>query len=152
MRKFIFMVALFILLFEDSVACSGDCVECHPALVKKNGKMDKDHEILDRCKKCHIDGTKMEIIDKNVSEINASNIRIVKIEGNIAATTSHTECGDDCWKCHDIKKVSLINIAEHKVLQKCIECHVSIDKNFLKRGSSSPSLNNTLEGILKGSE
>jgi len=150
MRFFIFAGLFCFLLLENVIACSGECVACHPGLIKKNGKMDKDHEILDRCKKCHIDGTKIEIIDKNVSEINASNIRIVKVEGNITASTSHTECGDDCWECHDIRKVSLINIAEHKVLEKCIACHVKIDKDFLKSGS--PSLNNTLNDILRGSK
>jgi len=150
MRFFIF-VGLFCFLFlKDVTACSGECVACHPKLIKKNGKMDKNHVILNRCKNCHRDGTKIEVIDKNVSEINVSNIKIVKFEGNITASTSHTECGDDCWKCHDIKKVSLINIAEHKVLTTCIECHTKIDKDFLKSGS--PSLDNTLNDILRGNK
>ncbi len=47
---FLFLVHLF--------ACSGDCVACHPKLIKKDGKMDRDHMILNKCKTCHQDGPK----------------------------------------------------------------------------------------------
>ena len=148
MRFLIFISLFCFFLLENVTACSGDCVACHPKLIKKDGKMDKKHEVLERCKTCHMDDSKIEIIDKNVSEINSSNIKIFKNEGNSTANTNHTECGSDCWQCHDIIKVSSINIAEHKVLKKCIECHITIDKNFLKK--ETPNLNNTLlNNILK---
>ncbi len=121
-----------------ALGCSGDCILCHPKLIKKDGKMDADHQVLGRCKVCHQDRTRIEIIDNTVSELNRSNIRLVKYdENNISANTAHTECGSDCWQCHDITKVSHIPIREHKVLNRCIECHVSIDKNFLKKSSES---------------
>lgn len=147
MKVFIYLALGSICCLEFASACSGDCVVCHPKLIKKNGKMDADHQILTQCKNCHIDGTKIEIIDKNASEITLSNIRIVKYkEDNLSANTSHTECGDDCWKCHDITKVSRVKIKEHAVLKKCIECHVSIDKNLLKGGT--PQTGNTLSDLL----
>ncbi len=59
--------------------------------------------------------------------------------------------GSDCWQCHDIKKVSNINIPEHKVLKDCIACHVKLDKNLLniKIVPFSPSMNDTLKETLK---
>lgn len=53
--------------------------------------MNADHQILQNCKNCHIDGTKIEIIDKNVSELNVSNIKIVKFdEHNLSINTSQS--------------------------------------------------------------
>ncbi len=104
--------------------------------------MDKNHQILNRCKNCHRDGTKIKILDNNSS---TPHFKIVKIKDINDST--HTECGSDCWQCHDIKAVSRINIAEHKVLKKCIDCHIVLDKNLLN--DSSPSLKNTLEKLIK---
>jgi len=105
MKKIItWMLALF--LFNSCLeACEGDCVVCHPKLVKEDGKLDKDHEILVSCKVCHTQ-EEMEKIDM----------------GN--------GCGQDCWDCHDIKKVTASNVKEHRGLQKCIDCHVTLNKNM----------------------
>jgi hypothetical protein len=137
--SFIFLVHLF--------ACSGDCVACHPKLIKKDGKMDKDHMILNRCKTCHQDGTKIEML--NDSNATVPKFKIVKVEN--VKEDSHTECGSDCWQCHDIKKVSNINIPEHKVLKDCIACHIKLDKNLLNMEivPFSPSINNTLKETIK---
>ncbi len=53
-----------------------------------------------------------------LSDSNASvpKFKIVKVKE--VSEDTHTECGSDCWQCHDIKKVSNINIPEHKVLQR----------------------------------
>jgi hypothetical protein len=105
MKNFI-LVVLVVSLFNMSLnACEGDCVVCHPKLVKEDGKLDKDHAILVTCKTCHTQ-EEMEKIDMG------------------------SGCGQDCWDCHDIKKVTASNVAEHKGLQKCIDCHVTIDKSM----------------------
>jgi hypothetical protein len=132
---FIFVVNLF--------ACSGDCVACHPKLIKKDGKMDKNHAILNKCKRCHQDGTKIEMIDRKSSP---PKFKIVKVES--LEDSTHTECGSDCWQCHDIKKVSSINIAEHKVLKGCIACHVRLDKNLLHM-ELIPSIDKTLKADME---
>jgi len=144
MRFFLILAGLFSLLTMDIGACSGECIACHPKLIKKDGKMDDNHKILNRCKNCHRDGTKIEMLDSNQSDRAKFNIVNVKDLNE----STHTECGSDCWQCHDIKEVSKINIAEHKVLKKCIECHISVDKSLL--GTESPSLDNTLKDLLKG--
>ncbi len=110
MGKIIFIIFLFSGI--GIYACEGNCVACHPKLIKKNGKMDKNHEILTTCKKCH---TK-----KSLSKVNMG----------------ATSCGQDCWQCHDMKKVAKTNIKEHKVLNTCIKCHTAKDKNIFKFDNS----------------
>ena len=105
MKKVLLMV-IGLSVFNMSLnACEGDCVVCHPKLVKEDGKLDKDHEVLVTCKTCHTQ-EEMEKIDMG------------------------SGCGQDCWDCHDIKKVTASNVAEHRGLQKCIDCHVTIDKGM----------------------
>ncbi len=141
------IISILFLFLVNLFACSGDCVACHPKLIKKDGKMDRDHMILNKCKTCHQDGTKIEML----SDSNASvpKFKIVKVKE--VSEDTHTECGSDCWQCHDIKKVSNINIPEHKVLKDCIACHVKLDKNLLniKIVPFSPSMNDTLKETLK---
>lgn len=102
MRSTILFIFILFFFVHKAIACDANCVACHPSLVK-NGEMDNDHAILDRCSRCH---TEKES-DKD-----------------------HGACGADCWSCHDIKQVSAVDIPEHRVLAKCIKCHQSIDKNF----------------------
>ena len=105
MKNFILAV-LALSLFNMSLnACEGDCVVCHPKLVQENGKLDKDHEVLITCKTCHTQ-EEMEKIDMG------------------------SGCGQDCWDCHDIKKVTASNVKEHRGLQKCIDCHITLNKNM----------------------
>jgi len=115
---FVFAVALFNTTLN---ACEGDCVVCHPKLVQADGKLDKDHAVLVSCKTCHTQ-EEMEKIDM----------------GN--------GCGQDCWDCHDIKKVTASNVKEHRGLQKCIDCHITLNKNMFGGESVSafsqmPTLN-----------
>ncbi len=105
MRNFLLVIAMLFISNISLSACEGDCVMCHPKLVKKDGKMDKDHAILVTCKTCHTQ-EKMEKIDMG------------------------SGCGQDCWDCHDIKKVTASKVKQHNNLQKCIDCHVTLDKNM----------------------
>ena len=153
--KLVNVLILFSLLVIKLGACSGDCVACHPSLIKKDGKMDQDHKILEKCKLCHIDGTKIKMFDTNSSEHNKTGFEIVKLKETNSSKEKHTECGSDCWQCHDIKKVSKIDISEHKVLGKCIDCHVKIDKSVMNGDALFSNPKSPLEGgslmdILKG--
>jgi len=104
-KTLLFIVTLFIFNIYAQ-ACEGDCVVCHPNLVKEDGKLDKEHEILVSCKVCHTQ-EEMEKIDMG------------------------SGCGQDCWDCHDINKVTASNVEQHRGLQKCIDCHLTIDKSML---------------------
>jgi hypothetical protein len=112
MKKFLFLVAMIFIVTINGQACEGDCVVCHPNLVKENGKLDKDHEILVTCKTCHTQ-EEMEKIDMG------------------------SGCGQDCWDCHDIKKVTASKVKEHNGLQTCIDCHLTIDKNIFGGATAS---------------
>ena len=127
MKKILLFVIAFTFSTVNLQACEGDCVVCHPKLVQENGKLDKDHEILITCKTCHTQ-EEMEKIDM----------------GN--------GCGQDCWDCHDIKKVTASNVPEHQGLQKCIDCHVTIDKSLFG-GTSAPAFNEmpTLDELMRQS-
>jgi len=138
--KWLFM--FFGIVTIELFACSGDCIACHPTLEDAQGKMDADHQILQRCKTCHRDGSKIVLLDSNTSKVHFKIVKIKKLEEN-----SHTECGNDCWQCHDINKVSRINITEHKHLQKCITCHVQLDKNLLQLDATEND--DTLQDFLK---
>lgn len=96
-------------------ACDANCVTCHPKLLK-NGVMDDNHKILERCTKCH-------------TEEKSSN--------------DHGACGQDCWSCHDITKVNKVDIPEHRILPTCIKCHESINKHLFVP-SSDPFSGKTL--------
>jgi antirestriction protein len=115
--KILLILSLLFLSFCNIFACDANCISCHPNLLNESGKMDKNHEILNRCTRCHI--AKKDEKD-------------------------HGACGADCWQCHDIKEVSKINIDEHKVLNKCIECHKSIDKDFFDISTNREFNNNLL--------
>ncbi len=98
MRIFIY----FILITTTLFACSGDCMKCHPKLLK-NGKLDKNHEILSKCINCH--------------KINSNDLERM---GSL--------CGQDCWDCHSVEKVTSIKNKEHLSLNGCIECHKKLKK------------------------
>jgi len=126
MRKVFVLIVALLALNSYLNACEGDCVVCHPKLVKEDGKLDKDHAILVTCKTCHTQ-EEMEKIDMG------------------------SGCGQDCWDCHDIKKVTASKVPQHKDLQTCIDCHVTIDKSMFG-GSSVPAFSQmpTLDSLMDG--
>ena len=127
MKNFLFLVVTVFIVTINGQACEGDCVVCHPNLVKENGKLDKDHAILVTCKTCHTQ-EEMEKIDMG------------------------SGCGQDCWDCHDIKKVTASKVKEHNGLQTCIDCHVTIDKNmFGGTATSAFSDLSTLDDLMNES-
>ncbi len=122
MRILLAILFLNIFLF----ACEGDCITCHPGLVKKDGKLDKEHQVLKTCVTCHT--------QEQMSKIDMGG-----------------GCGQDCWECHDVKKVSSSGIKEHEGLDKCITCHMKLKKGgFVFESKSSPSMGKplTLDDLL----
>jgi formate-dependent nitrite reductase cytochrome c552 subunit len=127
MKKIVLVVLVLLGVNTYLGACEGDCVVCHPKLVKEDGKLDKDHAILVTCKTCHTQ-EEMEKIDMG------------------------SGCGQDCWDCHDIKKVTASGVPQHKNLQTCIDCHVTIDKSMFGGDSVSAfSQMPTLDTLMGGS-
>jgi len=113
-KKFLILIFLIINIIY---ACDGDCVKCHPILIK-SGHLDNNHKILKDCINCH--KTTSNDLDKM---------------GSL--------CGQDCWECHNMKKVMKIPIKEHFVLSKCIKCHKKLNKeqnlkNFLTVSKKIP--------------
>ncbi len=127
MKNFLLAIAILFISNINLSACEGDCVMCHPKLIKKNGKMDKDHAILVSCKVCHTQ-EEMEKIDMG------------------------SGCGQDCWDCHDIKKVTASKVKQHNGLQKCIDCHLTLDKNMFG-GATGTAFSNlsTLDDLVNTS-
>ncbi len=127
MKKILLAIIILFISNISVSACEGDCVMCHPKLIKENGKMDKDHAILVSCKVCHTQ-EKMEKIDMG------------------------SGCGQDCWDCHDIKKVTASKVKQHNGLQKCIDCHVTLDKNMFG-GATGTAFSNlsTLDDLVNDS-
>ncbi|MDR2905357.1 MAG: hypothetical protein LBU73_05350 [Helicobacteraceae bacterium] len=63
-------ILIFLTLFSAALACSGDCLSCHPKLSGEIGR-DLDHKTLSACVLCH----------KDVENPKA-------------------ECGGNCLSCH----------------------------------------------------
>lgn len=96
--KYIFILTIFI---TTMLACTGDCLTCHPKLVPT---IDTDlrHKPMLGCIECHS-----------------------------AEPNSMAECGDDCFSCHPMAKINAANVAQHDVIQTCVDCHVNADKALL---------------------
>jgi hypothetical protein len=108
-----YILFLFLPLMGSLYACEGDCLFCHPKLVKEGGHLDKDHAVLTSCKTCHT-------------------------QEEMAKIDMGSGCGQDCWECHDIKKVTQSQVPQHQGLQKCIDCHLTLDKNLFGGGTLDP--------------
>ncbi len=96
------IIVSLLLIINLAYTCDGDCMKCHPKLLK-NGKLDKDHKILKNCINCH------KITTNDLNKM-----------GSL--------CGQDCWDCHSIQKTMLIKNKEHLALNGCIKCHIKLHK------------------------
>ena len=95
MKKILILLMIFTL---SSLACTGDCMTCHPSL-KKNIHEDKRHVAMLTCIECH--------------NPNAE---------------SMSECGADCFVCHTKDKIDKPNVREHDVIESCRQCHLKLKK------------------------
>jgi len=90
--------ALFIVLgcYAALLACTGDCMTCHPKLMPTI-EQDNRHKPMLTCIKCHS-----------------------------AKPDAMAECGSECFACHPVEKVENVGIPEHKVIRGCRDCHVKL--------------------------
>ncbi|WP_456479142.1 hypothetical protein [Nautilia sp.] len=100
-----------------SLACSSNCLECHPKLkpleYDKNNKYYKEHHFLITCTKCH----------PNHSE------------------KAMSECGADCFDCHSREKLINTPIPEHQKLKTCTKCHKDTLKDIIPQNPANNFLN-----------
>ncbi|MCX2716172.1 hypothetical protein OQH61_00255 [Helicobacter sp. MIT 21-1697] len=96
------------IIILDVWACTGDCKSCHQNLDYKN---DIRHRPMLECKTCHTD-EKMAQIDMG-------------------------SCGEDCFSCHDAKKIQSPSLAkEHRAINACIQCHTQLSTSPLNAGEN----------------
>lgn len=95
------LLFLFIAFVNLLLACTGDCLSCHPKLIATI-EQDLRHKPMLTCINCHS-----------------------------ANPDSMAECGSDCFGCHPMAKIYATKIPEHDVIQSCRDCHVgAIEKLF----------------------
>ncbi|MGP1449671.1 MAG: hypothetical protein ACTTJS_00925 [Wolinella sp.] len=83
------------------LACSGDCLSCHPTL---NIQSDVRHKSLSTCITCHT-------------------------AESLSQTNMGAACGQDCFACHDAGKLTGLGVREHDVITNCIACHTTLKKD-----------------------
>ncbi|MBU0720767.1 hypothetical protein KJ877_05450 [bacterium] len=99
-------IILIAFLSSFLLACTGDCLTCHPKLVPTINE-DERHKPMLTCINCHsADPLKM------------------------------ADCGADCFACHSMKKIHAANVREHDVIQGCRDCHVGVDEKLLDISTS----------------
>ncbi len=97
----------FLLFTISLLACTGDCLTCHPALLPTINE-DLRHKPMLTCINCHS-----------------------------ANPSSMAECGSDCFGCHPMEKINKPNIREHDVIQQCRDCHMKMKQELLDLVSPS---------------
>ncbi|MBU0633110.1 hypothetical protein KKA17_10750 [bacterium] len=94
------IITLIFTAYISLTACTGDCLTCHPKLVPTIHE-DTNHKSMLTCIKCHpADPQKM------------------------------ADCGSDCFACHSVEKIEKPNIAEHKVIRGCRDCHMKMKEEL----------------------
>jgi hypothetical protein len=82
------------------LACTGDCLTCHPAL-EANIHKDERHKPMLGCINCHSPDPEKA-----------------------------ADCGSDCFGCHPIEKIDNANVREHDVIRKCRDCHMRMKEEL----------------------
>ena len=89
---------IFLLLTFKLLACTGDCLTCHPALIPTI-QTDERHKPMLGCINCHS-----------------------------ADPNSMAECGSDCFSCHTKEKIDKPHVREHDVIESCRQCHMKMKR------------------------
>lgn len=95
--KHLFLLVLFTI---STLACTGDCMTCHPKLVPTINE-DLRHKPMLTCIKCHS-----------------------------AEPSKMADCGSDCFACHPMSKINKANVREHDVIQGCRDCHLGLKEKI----------------------
>lgn len=90
------IIGLLLVVLLQLLGCTGDCMTCHPALLK-NIDSDHRHKPMTTCIQCH---------SANPSKM--------------------ADCGSDCFACHPIAKIESARVAEHSVIRECRDCHMKL--------------------------
>lgn len=114
--KYLILLTFFTL---SLLACSGDCMSCHPKLIPTINE-DLRHKPMLTCINCHTaDPNKM------------------------------ADCGADCFACHPMSKINASNIGQHDIIQECRDCHIKAkEKLFDVSTSFDQSHTETLKDFL----
>lgn len=115
------MKRVFLLLlvsFSTLLACTGDCLSCHPKLVPTIND-DARHKPMLTCITCH------------------------KPDAN-----SMADCGSDCFACHPVSKITQVGVKEHDVIITCRNCHMEIEKSLQLDLPAQQSEKETLKEFL----
>lgn len=94
------IIILIAAAYTYLMACTGDCLTCHPKLVPTI-HTDVRHKPMLTCIKCHS-----------------------------ADPEKLADCGSDCFSCHSIEKIEKPNIEEHKVIRECRDCHMKLKEQM----------------------
>ncbi len=101
------IIHLFLFLTISLLACTGDCMTCHPALIPTINE-DLRHKPMLTCINCHS-----------------------------ADPSSMAECGSDCFGCHPMEKINKPNVREHDVIHECRDCHMEMKRVMMELPLSS---------------
>ena len=114
--RYIFLLISFTV---SIIACTGDCLTCHPKLIPTINE-DLRHKPMLTCINCH--------------RVNPE---------------SMAQCGSDCFSCHSMTKINAVNVREHDVIQGCRDCHVGADEKLFDTSNSfDQSSSETLKEFL----
>ena len=99
-------ITLILIFTYSLLACTGDCLTCHPKLVPTINE-DLRHKPMLTCINCHSE------------------------EPNAMA-----ECGDQCFSCHKASDIYKTKVKEHDVIQSCIDCHEADNEKLFDNSTS----------------
>lgn len=80
------------------LACTGDCLSCHPNLLPTIEE-DSRHKPMLGCIECHA-----------------------------ADPNSMADCGSDCFSCHPVEKIEKVPVEAHSVIRGCRDCHMELQR------------------------
>jgi len=82
------------------LACTGDCLTCHPALMPTI-EQDQRHKPMLGCIDCHS-----------------------------ANPNAMADCGSDCFSCHPVEKIEKVPVELHRVIRDCRDCHMQLKEEL----------------------
>jgi len=94
------VIGMVVGFFSVLNACTGDCLTCHPKLIPTI-ETDLRHKPMLTCIKCHS-----------------------------ADPNAMAECGSECFACHPVDKIEKVDVAEHRVIRDCRDCHMKLKQRF----------------------
>ncbi len=114
-----YLLSLLFITTTSLMACTGDCLTCHPKLIPTINE-DLRHKPMLTCINCHS-----------------------------ADPNSMAECGSDCFGCHPVEKIEKADVKEHDIIRTCRDCHLEMENEALDiTGISGQSTQKPLKDFL----